>query len=532
MLAGIIFFLFFWAFGTPNLSPEFGILPLLLLGAGLVWTFVAFSTESNEASQWGSITLTSVSAVWLAGLLVASLPAFRADSYRAVIGNVETAESTASGKLEKVSDPSHIRTVDIETARSVMTKKLGEVQALGSQFSLGDPDVQRVGSGLYWVAPLEYRGFFKWSSSDGVPAYAMVSASDQGDAKLVTSYGSGNSVKLKYSPSAFFGEDLKRHVYFSGYMARGLADYSFEVDDAGKPYWVITTFVKKVGIGGSDADGVVVVDAETGSTKWYATADVPEWVDRVQPESFVAEQLDDWGEYVHGWANPSNKDRLQLTTRDLRLTYGTDGRPYWYAGVANYGAPDSSVNGFVLVDTVTKKATFHKESGASETAAQRSAEGKVQQMGYVATNPVLYSVAGTPTYVMALKDKAGLMKQVAFVSVKDFSVVGIGETSEEAYGKYRKEMSSNRNASAPGPSDGSKEFSGKVSRVSPYSRSGDTEVLFVSGGKKFTVSAFHFPEAAMLRDGDSVKIRYSEDDRQKGFYRVSSFEGAALTETK
>ena len=44
----------------------------------------------------------------------------------------------------------------------------------------------------------------------------------------------------------------------------------------------------------------------------------------------------------------------------------------------------------------------------------RSAEGKVQEKNYQATFPVMYNILGTPTYVSALKDKAGLVKMVAF----------------------------------------------------------------------------------------------------------------------
>ena len=46
-----------------------------------------------------------------------------------------------------------------------------------------------------------------------------------------------------------------------------------------------------------------------------------------------------------------------------------------------------------------------------------TAEGKVQEKNYQATFPVMYNILGKPTYVMSLKDKAGLVKMVSFVSV-------------------------------------------------------------------------------------------------------------------
>lgn len=538
MVVAIIFFIVAWFIFMPVMSTGFLQLIFLIGVSGGIWAAFSFSKEDGE-DKLGKIL--SLSIVVIATFVVFvgnffSSGLFRADSYHGLIGKVETIESTASGKLEKVTDPKYIRTVDKDTAKTVMDKKLGEIQALGSQYDVGDPDIQRVGSGLYWVAPLEYQDFFKYASLDSIPGYVKVSASDQSDVELVTSYGSGNKIKMTKSPSAFFSNDLERYVYFNGSMTRGFTDYSFEIDDTGKPYWVITTYSHKVGFSGDDADGVIIVDPEEGGEiKWYAIDKVPSWVDRVQPENFIADQINDWGEYVHGWLNPSNQDRLKVTTTDLRLTYGTDGRPYWYAGIANYSANNGSINGFMLVDTVTKVATFHREAGASEDAAKKSAEGKVQQMGYVSTNPVLYSVNGIPSYVMALKDKSGLMKQVAFVSVKDFSIVGIGDTSEEAYRNYRNELSKNRDASAPGPSKTEESVSGKVKRVSQFVSKGETYVMFIitrTDGKfedTFIGSVDNFRDLAMTREGDIVKVSYSKDDLEKGMYRISSFVNFVLT---
>ena len=58
-------------------------------------------------------------------------------------------------------------------------------------------------------------------------------------------------------------------------------------------------------------------------------------------------------------------------------------------------------------------------SGATEMAAQSSAEGKVQQFGYRASFPMIINLDGQPTYFMTLKVNAGLIKQYAFVSVSN-----------------------------------------------------------------------------------------------------------------
>ena len=49
----------------------------------------------------------------------------------------------------------------------------------------------------------------------------------------------------------------------------------------------------------------------------------------------------------------------------------------------------------------------------------------------------MYNIYGTPTYVCALKDKAGLVKSVAFISVEDYSVLGVGDNKKEALAAYK-----------------------------------------------------------------------------------------------
>ena len=99
----------------------------------------------------------------------------------------------------------------------------------------------------------------------------------------------------------------------------------------------------------------------------------------------------------------------------------------------------------MLVDTRTKEAKLYKQPGATETAAMISAEGKVQEKNYEATFPVMYNILGKPTYVISLKDKAGLVKMVAFVSVEDYTIVGLGETKEDALRNYREQLKSKGN---------------------------------------------------------------------------------------
>ena len=51
---------------------------------------------------------------------------------------------------------------------------------------------------------------------------------------------------IKYSPSAWFNQNLFRHIRFR-YRTELLSDYSFELDDDGYPYWVVSVVAPEIG---------------------------------------------------------------------------------------------------------------------------------------------------------------------------------------------------------------------------------------------------------------------------------------------
>jgi histidinol phosphatase-like PHP family hydrolase len=104
------------------------------------------------------------------------------------------------------------------------------------------------------VAPLLHSGFFKWfNNQEGTAGYVMVSATNERDVRLVQNVG--KAIKIKYQQGAYFQSD-HRHVYFNGNATIGLADFSFEIDDAGNPYWIITKYEKKW-VSGKEAIGTL-----------------------------------------------------------------------------------------------------------------------------------------------------------------------------------------------------------------------------------------------------------------------------------
>ncbi len=456
--------------------------------------------------------------------LVTTWSLFRWKDYRELIGTVE--EGTDLSHHMAPISMEKIRVVDQSLANILGDKVLGAQPALGSQVNLGTFNIQKVKDELYWVAPLLHSGFWKWNRNKaGTNGYVMVNATNERDVKLVQQVG-GKEVRIRYQPEAFFDDNLKRHLWFDGYFSSGLADYSFEIDDEGKPYWVVTRYKKTIGFGGEEAVGVVVVDTETGASQSYPIADAPAWIDRIQPDNFVEQQLNDWGNFVKGFWNFSNQNKLQIT-EGVTLVYGEDNKAYWYTGLTSVGSDEATV-GFVLVDTRTKKAIWYKQSGATEYAAQNSAMGKVQEKRYTASLPIPYNINNITTYVMTLKDNGGLVKMFAMVAIEDYTIVGVGNTMVETLMAYKNSYNMAGNKINPKGVTQKILLKAVVERIQSDIKNGNSFYYFTIGNKKniFIGSSQISNQLPVTQPGDSIEISF--DDDTQGLIDISSFSNISL----
>jgi hypothetical protein len=541
-IKALLFLLYFLLLGlfvfatSPNLNP--------LYKEGLAfWAFVITSfalllwilnTGAQKAAyrkkgiinfkipQKGRIYFAAAAVPW-AILIIANLFSavlFHVNSYRDQMPEPEN--RVFSSDVQAI-DISQLPVVDTSLAALLADKKLGEKPSLGSQVTLGSPTIQKVKNKLVWVVPLLHSGFFKWTSNiNGTPGYILVSATDQKDVTYVDSY------PIKYQPNAYFLDNLQRHVRFSGGLFTGLTDYSFEINDEGRPYWVVTTYKNLVGVSLPEANGIITVDAATGETTRYGIKDVPKWVDRVQPINFVMNQIENRGNYIHGLFNFSNKDKFQ-TSEGSAIVYN-NGRCYLYTGLTSVGE-DESATGFMLVDMVTKTPYRYQISGATEYAAQQSAQGKVQNMHYTASFPLITNVDGRPTYFMTLKDNAGLIKQYAFVSVTDYTSVGTGETIGSAISNYQSIMKNTSGSSSIDTGSQQENLQGTIERISSEIVGGGNVYYMIikeQPNKIFTAVADISSELPLTKEGDPVKLSYVKSDRS--VISISAFDNLKYTQ--
>lgn len=526
--------LFFFYVTLPVISYGFsGITVLFIIIAALLFfTFSKFTISSDGKSYKPVQVFWKIPALLIGIAIIYSFilpfftshPIFRNEDYRNLIGKVENGDKLTN-HIAPIS-MNEIRVVDESLAYLLGEKILGSQPALGSQAHLGEFYIQKVNGKLYWIAPLEHSGFFKWlNNKKGTTGYVMVSATNERDVKLVQEVN-GKPIFLKYQQEAYFQSNLHRYLYFNGYNTIGLTDFSFEIDDTGMPYWVVTKYKKQVGFSGNDATGIVVVNAQNGEIKEYNIKNTPTWVDRIQPISFIKDQLNDWGEYVKGYWNFSNENKLQIT-EDLTLVYGKDNKSYWYTGITSVGKDESAV-GFVLVDTRTKQTTFYKQSGATEFAAQSSAQGKVQEKGFVASLPIPYNINNIPTYVMTLKDNGGLVKMYAMVSISDYTIVGTGNTMREALTAYKTAFNSSGNKINLDSKSAKKVVESTIIRIQNDVKNGNSFYYFTVKDYPniFVGSSQISNQLPITAIGDLVKISFDIDTEE--IVDVSTFENISL----
>ena len=518
-------------FMLPVLSPWFIGLPLEIFFISII--IATLEIQFVKSVKSGLFVAASSAAIlsmlYIAIMLIAGMPMFRAEKFHKLLGEVKDGKNFSTD-VSPVS-PDKIRIVDKDVASRLGDKVLGEEPALGSQVYIGEFQIQKVRDQLYWVAPLEHSGFFKWmNNSKGTHGYIMVSATNERDVKLVREV-KGKPVQIKYQMGGWFGDYLPRHLYVNGFYSEGLTDYTFEIDDEGHPYWVVSIFRHEVGFSGNNAYAIAVVDASSGEVKKYTKDNAPAWVDRIQPKDFVFNQIISWGEYVHGYWNFSNRDKL-MPTEGMSLVYGNDNRSYWYTGISSVGGDESTI-GFMLIDTRTKEATLYRQPGATETAAMQSAQGKVQEKGYVSSFPIMYNIDGVATYVMSMKDQAGLIKMVALVSVQDYSIVGVGDNLKDAVraNKAAYNNSENKN-NITHKADKTKIQTGKVMRISEDVSGGNSYYfILINGAEKIFVGSSNISKKLPLTvEGDSISVQYDDDKQDE--IEIFAFENFSLAPKK
>lgn len=455
----------------------------------------------------------------LVGVLgaVASLTLFpgNAEKYSTILN---TEDGDFATDIEQA-DYSTIPFIDRDSAVLLGNRTMGTMADYVSQFEISDLYSQiNYQDAPVRVSPLNYADVFKWWSNHntGIPAYVIANMSTQ-DTQIVRLED-----PIYYSDSDPFFNNVDRHVQLS-HPFYIFGEKSFEIDDNGKPYWIYPVIDYTVGLfGGETVSRVVLCDASTGECQDLAIDEVPQWVDRAYPADLLIQQYNWSGALSGGWINSwLGQSGVKQTTpgSDGQLGYNyiaKDDDVWVYSGVTSATA-DNSIIGFVLINQRTAESKFYPVAGATEESAMSSAEGQVQNLKYEATFPLLINVDNQPTYFMALKDNAGLVKKYAMIDIQRYQNVAVGDTLEETEKSYKKLLRANGvstddDSGKATKTDGT--ATGTISLISPVVLDGNSHyyVMLNGDGALYDCPVANVVDIVRFKEGDSVTLTVSGDN--------------------
>ncbi|HJB90402.1 MAG TPA: CvpA family protein [Candidatus Eisenbergiella merdigallinarum] len=450
----------------------------------------------------------AVLAVYLIGDLLSS-PIINAKKYQQLL-TVE--ERNFTDDVREV-DYSTIPLLDKDSATLLGDRKMGSLVEMVSQFEAADDYTQINYQGKpVRVTPLVYASPIKWLTNQrkGIPAYIMIDMTTQDTEVVMLEEG------IRYSKSEYFNRNLYRHLRFRFPTYIFDDQLFFEIDESGTPYWVCPVKKFNIGLfGGQTVGRVVLCNAITGECVDYAVEDVPQWIDKVYSAELLMDLYDYHGVLVHGYFNSVLGQKDCIRTTEGYNYIALDDDVWVYTGLTSVNGDQSNV-GFALMNQRTMETRYYKVEGATETSAMASAEGQVQNLKYQASFPLLLNISGEPTYFVALKDGAGLVKKYAMINVEKYQWVAIGDTVQECERNYSQLLETNGIESTR--TEDLKKVTGVIEVIAPVVIEGNTHYYICLEGQEgiFDVD---------LSNEDLIGIvRYQEGDR----ISLSCEEGAGL----
>ena len=443
-------------------------------------------------------------AVYLLGTLLSS-PVVNAKKYQKLM---TVKEGKFAKDVEELSFDK-IPLLDKDTAALLGDRKMGSMVDMVSQFEADDiySQINYKGNPVR-VTPLKYANLIKWftNQGEGIPSYIRINMANQSTELVKLKQG------MKYTTSDHFNRNIYRHLRFA-HPTYIYGELSFEIDENGDPYWIAPVKKFNIGLFGGETVGkVVICNAVTGKTKTYDVGNVPQWVDRVYSADLLVNLFDYYGTLKHGFFNSvlSQKDCLETTDGYNYLALNDD--VWMYTGVTSVNGDQSNV-GFVLANQRTMETKYHKVEGATESSAMSSAEGQVQNLKYQATFPLLLNIAGEPTYFVALKDDAGLVKKYAMVNVQKYQIVAIGDSVSQCQENYNELLLKNGVKEQEKDTRKEEEVSGKITKIAQAVLNGNSHyyLMLENSDAIYDVSVADIIDVIRCELGEQVTVTYKED---------------------
>lgn len=462
-------------------------------------TFEEIKESKGLKFQLGIVFL--IILIYIVGAVLSS-PIVNAYKYQALL-TVEDGEFTAD--IQELSYD-QIPVIDKDSAELLGDRKMGSISDMVSQFEVDDIYSQINYQGIpVRVSPLVYASPIKWftNQSEGIPGYIQIDMTTQ-NTELIRL-----DENIMYSESEYFNRNIYRHLRFN-YPTYIFNDLSFEIDEEGTPYYVAPVKQYNIGLfGGVTIGKVVLCNAITGETVEYDVDEVPEWVDRVYSADLLMELYDYYGTLKNGFINSilTQKDAVQTTDGFNYLAIDND---IWvYTGITSVTSDQSNV-GFVLMNQRTMETKYYEVEGATESSAMSSAEGQVQDLNYDSTFPLLLNVSGEPTYFVALKDSAGLVKLYAMINVQQYQLVATGTTVSECEEAYNTMLLNNGVTEEISDDREETSITGTIETMAEAVVEGNSHYYLIITGSEdiFEVVVMDTLDIIKYKEGDRITLSY------------------------
>lgn len=470
--------------------------------------FSDFKTQAGSVLFKTAFVCTVILVVlYVAGNILSS-PVINASKYQQLL-KVETRNFTDD--IKEVSYDK-IPLLDKDSASIIGTRVMGTMVDMVSQYEVDDMYSQiNYKEKPVRVTPLRYGNLIKWFTNhkNGIPAYIRIDMTTQEAECVRLTEG------IKYSKSDHFSRYIYRHLRFA-YPTYIFDDINFEIDDNGTPYWVCPVKKYNIGLfGGQTVGRVVLCNAVTGEMTDYSVDEVPTWVDKVYSAELLIGLYDYNGSLKHGFINSvlSQKDCLKTTDGYNYIALEDD---VWvYTGITSVGQDNSNV-GFVLMNQRTMETRYYEVSGAEEYSAMDSAKGRVQNLGYTATFPLIINISGQPTYFMALKDGAGLVKSYAMLNIEKYQNVAIGDSVLQCESNYIKLLKDNGIVEEQQPEvKETKKVKDIISKIMPVVIDGNTHmyIMLSQSDSIYEVDVSKYVDIIKYSEGMEITLEYTMDSQ-------------------
>ncbi len=461
--------------------------------------------QNKVVRGFGAVIL-ALGAVYVIGTVLSS-PIVNAKKYQQLM---KVEEGNFSDDVEELSFDM-IPLLDKDTAEILGDRKMGSMVDMVSQFEADEIYSQiNYKDNPVRVSPLKYASLIKWftNRSEGIPAYIRINMATQSTEIVKLEEG------MKYMTCEHFNRNIYRHLRFA-HPTYIYGQLSFEIDDSGVPYWIAPVKKFNIGLFGGETVGkVVICNAVTGEMKTYDVDQAPEWIDRAYSADLLVELFDYYGTLKHGFFNSVLSQKDCLRTTDGYNYLALDDDVWMYTGVTSVNGDQSNV-GFVLSNQRTMETKYYEVEGATESSAMSSAEGQVQNLKYVATFPLLLNISGEPTYFIALKDDAGLVKKYAMVNVQKYQIVAIGDSVSQCEENYLELLLSSGVKEAEKDTREVLTAEGEITKIAQAVIDGTSHyyLMITDSEDIFDISVVDFIDVVRCEEGQSVVLEYKEGEK-------------------